>query len=403
MMLLLSFSFVLADGEIVNDVSIFSDTVILENNIPIYETLPETSWWDNFFGMFSFVDINSQLDTYQECELDDAFGSFDKPAYKLINSGGSCNVGQYILYQSNGGDIYHGTNLFSDAWYKSSSTDLPNLADYYTNELSFRYSYACYDCNFIEKYSCDWGSESTESECLDLRDDMYLKLNDCDSFDIIDCINDIKQKEPCDWSSSPDESECMDLRDDMYDGLNDCDSFDIIDCMRDIKQLESCDWSSSPDEDECMDLRDDMNDEINDCDSFDIIDCIRDIPVITTTTTTSTTTTTMQKITCYSCLGQDLIEMDFEGYSCPTGTSDSSIDCEIITEEIICYSCVNGSVESNVFNTDSCPSGYFEEAPTCGNECKPYQENIDSVCKTQLNKWFNYIFQMIKDWFARIF
>lgn len=388
LMLILVSAFVMADGEIVGEVSDFSDTVILEDEEAIFEENPPDPWWQQFFGLFSFVDYESQLDRYQECELDDAFGSFEKDRYQILSAGKQCDVGQYILFQANGGDRPAGTNLFGDAWYKSDSDNLLPLHDYYTDSLEFTFSYACYDCDFVQKYSCDWGQYPAEGDCEKLREDYYDDLNDCTPFDINDCFNSIECFRDSDCTG-----------DESYLGSPYCSGGDVWQEREDYACINNrCATGST-------------NVEREDCGALDCVDGECKQKVITTTTTSTTTTfepvttTTIQipKITCYTCIGGESVGDEYRGYSCPSGTSATPKDCEEIINETECYYCENNTVMSSVFNSESCPSGYFEEQPDCTKECKDYQIVVDGECKTSVPKWFNYIWKSIKDWFAKVF
>ena len=149
MMLLVTVAGAMAldDGEIVGSPGDFDEFVAVDNDKILAENLPEVPFWKKIFGQsFSFVSIEVDEMNNYACSLDSTHGSFDKPAGKQIRSGSQCDSGQFIAYRSDGGDIPSGHYLFDNLWLKKSSTDLPEFQNYWVNDKSFDYSYACYDC-----------------------------------------------------------------------------------------------------------------------------------------------------------------------------------------------------------------------------------------------------------------
>lgn len=137
----------LDDGEKVGSPGDFDKYVAVDNDKILSENLPKVPLWQRIFGQsFSFVSIEvDQMNNYA-CSLDSTHGSFEKPAGKQIRSGSQCDSGQFIAYRSDGGDIPSGHYLFDNLWLKKDSTDLPEFQNYWVNDKSFDYSYACYDC-----------------------------------------------------------------------------------------------------------------------------------------------------------------------------------------------------------------------------------------------------------------
>ena len=60
--------------------------------------------------------------------------------------GYACDIGQYVAYISEGGDIPKDMFIFEKLWERETSDDLPNFMSYYVNDLDFTFVYVCYNC-----------------------------------------------------------------------------------------------------------------------------------------------------------------------------------------------------------------------------------------------------------------
>ena len=364
-MFLLCLSMVMADGEVVGDVGNFDQYMALDNNEIVSQDLLELSLWDSIVSFFGGNELNfvtttsKELQGDQKCELVNGFGSYDRYPNKITKSGSKCNVGDFIIFQSNGGDLPSGRIIFEDAWFKSSSSDLLDFNKYDAGDLTFQYSYACYECeNFV--------IIDSEKGCL--------------TTDKQRCV--VKGSERCtDYSYEKN-------------------------CLQFIVDKEECDYSNNPSERECENLRDDYRDGLNSCTGSDIINCYGKIPITTTTTTTTNrvTTTTIKdnKVSCYTCLNGESTLLEFAN-ECPEGTSETdNLDCENPEKEVFCYYCLMGNEEQGLFPNE-CPEGTSaNHLDSCPSSCDaPKIINEEGKCVS--DNWFARLIQKIGNWFAKVF
>ena len=127
----------------------FSDKVAYIDGELVGETSYDVPIFKRLFQGFNFVDLSADFPETGDylCDLQGSYGSFNHFSGESINSGASCEVGEFIVYRSDGGDIPAGELLFDEVWKKTSTGDLPDFSNYYLDSLDFDYYYACYECS----------------------------------------------------------------------------------------------------------------------------------------------------------------------------------------------------------------------------------------------------------------
>lgn len=131
---------------------VFPDKITLDNDVIVSEGFKKSNFFseliNNLFGGAeqSFVS-KVVVDTISECDKKLIINPmFYYAPGNDVQAGGSCSLGDYIVFKSAGGDIDEGAYIFSNAWQRTSDSDLVNFNDYYTSSLDFTYSYGCYVC-----------------------------------------------------------------------------------------------------------------------------------------------------------------------------------------------------------------------------------------------------------------
>ena len=384
MMLLVTVAGAMAldDGEIVGSPGDFDEFVAVDNDKILAENLPEVPFWKKIFGQsFSFVSIEVDEMNNYACSLDSPHGSFDKPAYKQIRSGSQCDSGQFIAYRSDGGDITSGHYLFDNLWLKKSSTDLPEFQNYWVNDKSFDYSYACYDCQVSVVDDFEPGCLTKDkTDCVKKSDSScgtwygYEKV----------CLQHVQESSNDDSSSSSDPVKITlnDIRV-TNDGdltLNqkytvsgkayidgECD-----DCVIETgqgyygtKQSFSI-FSNEEDNNACGDdltvgIKFDAEDEWIDFKIYDIATKkgIYEVEIGAYNG-------------CYKDLEDETRKLDSEKYTIEVveASSDEPEVDDDQSNDVTCYFCMSDELMSGTYD-DSCPDGTFEDEIECGAPSEP--------------------------------
>jgi len=163
------------DGEKIAEAPEGNNIAMQDGEIIGKEAYEPSLWYRIFSGQaFSFVDVRSEdvIAGQFSCQLQSTHGTYIKRLDRDIKMGAQCDIGEYIVFESQGGDIGEGYLLFSQVWQRNSEDDLPNTKNYYLDELEYYYSYDCYDCNIDQADDFEPGCLTADgSDCVSQDDD----------------------------------------------------------------------------------------------------------------------------------------------------------------------------------------------------------------------------------------
>ncbi len=375
----------------------------------------------NLFGFKESFLTSQSSDVAQgsyQCSYIKSAGSYIHRPYKDLNVGGQCPQGSYIVFKSDGGEIPRGKIIFDDVWYKSTTTtvDLPNFKNHYTNPLEFTYSYNCYSCNIQNV-------ETNEKSCLtaDESECVVASSSECKSIDYVfestclahikkDCLVGTGPLQPNqDYCPPPKETDIT-LYDiqvtnngNLVEGQNFeitgkariegvCDGCVIETSFGEYKQkfstLTSTGGACGDDktsgikfnvQDKTIIFK--LKDKATTSGKFKIPiyatnGCYDDLGSQTKLLDTKLITVDVDEqyippelTTCYTCERTTLQTKEVDGSCNDYGFDSNTIDCsDESDEQITCYYCAGDSLRSSLMNGNTCPDGQSDTQLSCESQ-----------------------------------